>query len=400
MNPMRVLQVTDWNPSPGGSEAYVAWLVEAVARSGHEVRLLTSNAGSAADGTADFVAIASRHPAAQAFLQIVNPFALATVRRAIHGFQPDVVHVHLFAYHLSPAILRGFGAVPFVLTVHDYKPICPTGTKLLPSGLLCDQAAGWICRKSCLGNLHWLRDQVRYALIRNCLPRAAATHVCSETMAQALRTHGINPTLLPIPVPVDTSGFVHRPSAHPLFVCVSRLEREKGVELLLRAFGRLLSTHPTARLRIVGDGSLRNSLQSLAHALAPPTAVEFTGWQAGHAINRWLTDAWAVVAPSLWAEPFGLVAPEAVLRGIPVVCSRTGGLAESVVPGESGLHFENGNPDELWTQLDAVASRRAFPVHQCGPAAVQALRERHDPDRHLARLTDLYRFVSGGAGAV
>jgi hypothetical protein len=62
---MRILQITDWNPSPGGSEAYVAWLLEALPRAGHDVRLLTSNAGSAADGNADFVAPASRHPAAR-----------------------------------------------------------------------------------------------------------------------------------------------------------------------------------------------------------------------------------------------------------------------------------------------------------------------------------------------
>lgn len=395
---MRILQVTDWNPSPGGSEAYVAWLLAALPRAGHDVRLLTSNAGSAADGNADFVAPASRHPAAQVFLQVINPFAYATGRRALREFQPDLVHVHLFAYHLSPAVLRAFGKTPFLLTVHDYKPICPTGTKLLPNGRLCTTPAGPVCRDACLGNLHWLRDQVRYAFIRKCLPLAAATHVCSETMATILRAHGTHPTVLPIPVPVDTTGFVHQPAAHPHFVCVSRLEPEKGVELLLHAFARVLAAHPTARLRIVGDGSLRPSLQALAHSLAPPQAIEFTGRQPGSAINRWLTDAWALVAPSLWAEPFGLVAPEAILRGIPVVCSRTGGLAESVVPGESGLLFDNGNADQLLAHLDAIASRRVFPRQECSADAVRSLRERHDPDLHLTRLTELYRAVSAGTG--
>jgi len=395
---MRILQVTDWNPGRGGSEAYVEWLLGALRDAGHEVRLLTSNAGSAADGKADFVAIASRHPAAQAFLQIVNPFAIATARRAIREFKPDIVHVHLFAYHLSPAILQAFGDVPFVLTVHDYKPICPTGTKLLPTGILCSNRAGTVCRTSCLGNLHWLRDQFRYALIRKSLPLAAATHVYSQTMATMLRAHGINPTFLPIPVPVDTTGFVHHPAPHPLFVCVSRLEPEKGVETLVRAFARLITIHPSARLRIVGDGSLRSTLQALAHSLAHHASVEFTGWQPGSAINTWLADAWALVAPSLWAEPFGLVAPEAILRGIPVVCSRTGGLAESVVPGESGLLFDNGNADQLLAHLDAIASRRVFPRQQCGADAVRSLRERHDPDQHLTRLTDLYRSVSAGTG--
>ncbi len=47
---MRILQVTDWNPGRGGSEAYVEWLLGALPRVGHEVRLLTSNASSVDQG--------------------------------------------------------------------------------------------------------------------------------------------------------------------------------------------------------------------------------------------------------------------------------------------------------------------------------------------------------------
>jgi len=393
---MRILQVTDWNPGRGGSEAYVEWLVKNLPAAGHEVRLLTSNAGTAAEGRADFIAPASRHPAAQVFLQIGNPFAVAATRGAIRKFRPEVIHLHLFAYHLSPAIVWAFGDIPFVTTIHDYKSVCPTGTKLLPDGRICTQRAGAVCREACLGTLHWLRDQPRYALIGRALRRAAATLVHSETMAATLRSHGSHPVLLPIPVPVTANCFQRQTGLHPQFVCAARLEREKGVELLIRSFARLRSTHHDARLRIVGDGQLRPALAALARQLAPAEAIEFCGWRNGSEIDQWLADAWALVAPSLWAEPFGLVAPEAILRGVPVVCSRTGGLAESVTPGLSGLLFENGDGDDLLAQLDAVASGRAFPDHRCDPMAVRALRERHDPTLHLTGLSDVYGSVPVG----
>lgn len=394
---MRILQVTDWNPGRGGSEAYVEWLVANLPSAGHEVRLLTSNAGTSADGRADFIAPASRHPAAQAFLQIGNPFAFAATRSALRKFRPEVIHLHLFAYHLSPAIVWAFGGTPFVATIHDYKSVCPIGTKLLPDGRICTQRAGVVCHEVCLGTLHWLRDQPRYALIRRALNRAAATLVYSETMAATLRSHGTDAVLLPIPVPVDSRHFQRRVAPHPLFVCAARLEREKGVELLIQTFARLLSTHSAARLRIVGDGQLRPALQALAGNLAPTGAIEFCGWRGGAEIDRWLADAWALVAPSLWAEPFGLVAPEAILRGVPVICSRTGGLAESVTPRLSGLLFENGNGDDLLAQLEDVAGGREFPDRQCDPTAVRALLERHDPHRHLAGLSRLYGSVRTGA---
>ena len=51
---MRVLLITDWNQGHGGAEAYLSWLRSGLTAAGDDVRLLTSSAGSAAGGTAEF----------------------------------------------------------------------------------------------------------------------------------------------------------------------------------------------------------------------------------------------------------------------------------------------------------------------------------------------------------
>ena len=139
---LRVLLVTDWMPRPGGAEAYADSIRAGLTAAGDNVRLLTSGAGSAAHGTADYVAYGTTRRAAQVALQIVNPFATHQAWAAVRSFQPDVALVHLFAYHLSPAVLWPLRSVPTVMMVLDYKIICPLGSKLLPTGEICAQHAG------------------------------------------------------------------------------------------------------------------------------------------------------------------------------------------------------------------------------------------------------------------
>ncbi|MFM7815589.1 MAG: glycosyltransferase family 4 protein [Verrucomicrobiota bacterium] len=196
---MRILQVTDWNPSRGGAEEYVGWLVSALPSLGHEVALLTSSAGTAGDGRADYVALGTRWAAAQVGLQIFNPHAWIQARRARAEFRPDLAHVHLFAYHLSPAVIFSLRGVPVVVTHHDYKAGCPLGTRLLPDHRPCVDAPGPICRSGgCLGFLHWQRDRVRYRLLQRALRQAAAGVVHSRTMAGSCRALGMETVSMPL----------------------------------------------------------------------------------------------------------------------------------------------------------------------------------------------------------
>ena len=123
---MRVLLVNDGVANEGGIETYLTFVRSELEQRGDEVRLLTSSVGSKADGTADYVAFGATRKPAQAFLQIVNPGAVATMRRAVREFRPDVVLVNMFEMHLSPAIFAPLASVVTVLNVANYKPICPS----------------------------------------------------------------------------------------------------------------------------------------------------------------------------------------------------------------------------------------------------------------------------------
>jgi glycosyltransferase involved in cell wall biosynthesis len=387
---VRVLVVTDWTRVAGGTEVYAGLVCESLRRAGDEVRLLASTVGEGAR-VADYPARGSDRLAAQAVLQVANPFAARAARRALAELRPEVALVCMFEQHLSPSVVLALRGLPVVLSVGYYKPVCPTVHKLLPDGSLCGERRGAACvRHGCVTRARRLRELPRYARIEAAFDRAAAVLACSRWLAAELRRGGIAARPLPPPVAAPSAAFSRRLAAEPLFVYAGRLGREKGVDVLLRALARVRAGGLAARLRIVGDGPLRRPLEQLARSLGLEEAVAFRGHVPAPEVEAELRDAWALVAPSVWAEPFGLVAPEAIVRGVPVVASAAGGLAESVEHGVSGLLVRNGDEDGLAESLAAVASRRAFPGLAVPPAAVERLRRRHEPARHAAALRSLF----------
>lgn len=380
---MRVLLVTDWNRGRGGAEAYLACLREGLERAGDEVRMLTSDVGTAGDGKAEYVASGSERMAAQLFLQIANPFAVRTVRRAIHDFRPEVILVNMFAHHLSPAILHVMGNVPIVVLVSDYKCVCPIGSKLLPDNSICTAQPGWICCSAgCVSLPHWIRDQPRYALIRSGIANADRIIACSDWVRSELGKSGIDSERIYLPVPAPSAAYIRRRSAKPAFLYCGRLDVEKGVEQLLGAFGQMSLTSSEVTLRIAGQGPERKKLESLARELGIEKQVTFLGWIDSPAIERELGAAWALVAPSLWAEPLGLVALEAIVRGVPVIASAVGGFAETVEEGTSGLLVPNGDVSALAECMSSISCGGQF-ADGIAADVVRRVTARHDVTSHV-----------------
>jgi glycosyltransferase involved in cell wall biosynthesis len=368
-------------------ERYFETVRSGLRTAGHEVRLLTSTAGDAAGGTAEYQAFGSNAAAAQALLQLVNPFAVARVKKALHDLRPDLALVGMVEQHLSPGVLGALRTVPTILSVGDYKPICPIHSKLLPSGDLCKVPAGLVCwTGGCTGLAHWLRDQPRYALLRAGIAHADHVFACSTWLQRALGSAGIASEVVPLPTPRPSLHYVRAPAARPLLVFVGRLSREKGVASLLRAFARAREAVPSAELRIVGDGEERASLEQLSASLGLGASVTFRGSVSLAEVEQELALAWAALAPSLWAEPLGLAAIEAVVRGVPVIASATGGLAEVVEHGRSGLLFSNGDETALARCIEDVATGQAFRDQTLSPDVVREIADRHSIERHIALL--------------
>jgi glycogen(starch) synthase len=137
------------------------------------------------------------------------------------------------------------------------------------------------------------------------------------------------------------------------FAYLGRLVDTKGVSIALRALARVQAARPgSCRLSIAGDGPERPVLEAEAGTLGLTSDhVAFAGWIAPDANHAWLRQADAVLVPSTWEEPFGLVAVQAALAGRPVIASRVGGLAEIVVDGVTGWLVPGADPDALAARM-------------------------------------------------
>jgi glycogen(starch) synthase len=137
----------------------------------------------------------------------------------------------------------------------------------------------------------------------------------------------------------------------PLLGFAGRLVYEKGVQYLIDALPRLRRDHPGLRLIIAGDGPYRPDLHAHVDRLGLAETIRFTGFLGDHLPALFATTD-SVVVPSVY-EPFGMVALEAAASGAPVAVSATGGLAEIVDHGVTGVTFPARDPDGL---ADAVAT--------------------------------------------
>jgi glycosyltransferase involved in cell wall biosynthesis len=230
------------------------------------------------------------------------------------------------------------------------------------------------------------------------MSRVAAVIVPSHAMHEVFARHGIESRIVALPVRLPAGSVMRQRAAAATFTYCGRLSCEKGVARLLRAFARVCERHPAATLRILGDGRERPALEHLAGSLDLGDRVVFRGHLAFADVEAELQSSWALVAPSLWMEPFGLVAPEAIVRHVPVIASRTGGFAETVVDGVTGLLVPNGDVSALSDAMDAVAAGRAFAGPHLPDEALAALRERTGEARHAGMLQALFREVLARRG--
>ena len=112
--------------------------------------------------------------------------------------------------------------------------------------------------------------------------------------------------------------------------------------MLLRAASILWRKRQDFRLVVTGSG--RPGLKSL-----PFFADDV--WLGDRDIPAMYASSDVVVVPSVWGEPFGLTALEAMSCEVPVIASRAGGLTETVADGENGLLFEPGDHEELAAKI-------------------------------------------------
>ena len=172
----------------------------------------------------------------------------------------------------------------------------------------------------------------------------------------------------------------------PLAVCVGRLSEQKGQDVLLKAWGQVANSVPSAELALVGEGPARAELESGA-----PARVRFAGKRDD--VDAWVAAADVVVVPSRWEAGLSLVLMEAMARGRSVVATEVAGTREGLEGGCGRVVAT----EAVQPLAEALVERLSDPslAAREGVAGRRRIEERHDLARTSARMADLYESVIG-----
>jgi starch synthase len=303
-------------PLVGGIPTVTALLAAELVRRGVEVTVVTPTPDGATDAGRPY--------------RVVRTAALEGVAEIAGA--ADLVHVN--GMSLRPLLAAHRAGVPAVVTHQTYTAAPPRGPRELVR-MLAEEGA--------LRPLH--------AAASNAALRLARANVC---ISRALLGRIVPPRPEVIPNPFDPA-FRPAPSPGPEapFVFVGRLVRDKGADIFLEALARAAARGRRFEAVLYGDGPERLALVERALELGVAPQVTFAGEAAGARLLHAYREALAVVVPSRWPEPLGIVALEAMATGRAVIASEQGGLGEAV--SGAGLLFPNGDARALADCLVRVA---------------------------------------------
>lgn len=321
---MKILHITKKYPNALGGDAVVVSNLESQQLAqGHQVVVLTSNCDEIIDDERHYKFGLLDTPAALDQISVRRLISLGALFfktfNVIRKERPDVVHTH----SIDMAFVASFAARWFkVPIVHSFS--------ILTFPDLRQDA---------------LRRKSELFLMKGAHPRVVTAP--NETDVNHLKRAGVKDAKL-MTLGIDLAFWAKEKQSHDVFtfITAARLEKQKGIEYLIRAAAELRKTEKPFKLVIVGEGSLEEELKALTKELAVCEIVEFAGRKTPEEVRDLYALSDSVVIPSLW-ESGPLTSFEAWAMELPLVITKVG-------------IFANETDDITYAKLVAIGDSKAL----------------------------------------
>ncbi len=348
---MKILQVHNFYQKAGGEDTVFRVEKELLLQKGHTVDELLFDNKEINEGAL------SKITTGLGSLYSFKSYRL--IKDKIREFNPDVIHVHNFFPLASPSIFyaASHAQVPIVMTLHNFRLICPTGL------LFHDNE---IYEKSVHKIIPW--DAIRKGVYRNSKIQTAAVafttglhkflgtwkghvdrFICLTDFAKQKfmdSSLGLKEEKIAVkPNFMDDLG-VGSENREDYLINIGRLSPEKGTSVLLE-----LAQKSKYRIKVIGDGPLRPEVEKVQ---AEHPHLEYLGYRDKAFITEQLQNARGLVFPSLCYEGMPMTILEAFSTATPVVASQLGGPSTMIENGVNGLFFPPGDVTTLIQQLDKL----------------------------------------------
>jgi len=329
-----------------------------------------------------------------------NPQANLKLEKLITDTKPDIAHLHNIYHQLSFSILSVLKKhkIPTIMTLHDYKLICPNYT-LYRQGKICEK-----CQKG----------KYYYTVINKCIRNSylASGLCCLEAYFNYITNIYENIDLFIAPSNFLRKKFIQfgfpqhkivhlpnftnksteitcRPANNDAYILYfGRLSPEKGLLTLLNAMKLL----PNIKLKISGQGSQENQLKKFIQENSLDN-ITFLGFNKGDSLKKLISQSTLIIIPSEWPENFPISILEAFSLGKPVIASNIGGLPELVQNNQTGLLFEPGNYIDLKNKIEQLLNN-PLKIQKMGKIAQEAIKNNYSSEIHYKKIIKIYQTVT------
>jgi len=316
------------------------------------------------------------------------------IRKLIEADRPDIVHLNNFAHQISPSILDVFHDfnIPTVMTMHDYKLVCPAYT-MLNKDQVCEKCKGGkfhhcfineCTHDSRVKSFVNMLEMYLHHKILHIYDKIDVFISPSIFLRDKLKEMGFKHKIEYLP------NFIHLDSFQPQYkwndnciVYFGRLSNEKGLFTLMEAVKDI-----NVKLKIIGDGPIRAQLENKA-ATGKISNVVFTGYRKGQDLKRDIQNATATITPSQWYENNPRTIIESFALGKPVIGARIGGIPELVIDGKTGYTFAPGNSRDLCNKIKSLLDS-PDKIEQMGRNARVLVEKKYNTELHYKCLMKIY----------
>ncbi len=382
---MKILVATDnYYPNVNGSSYFTQRLSHYLQERGHDVLVFAPSLNAKTEKTTiqgvNVFGITSVPLLVYKGFRWSLPFlAFRQMRKMVEEFEPDVIHIqdHFFICSMLQRIANK-KHIPIIGTNHFMPENLVHYLHLPEKG------------EKAVANLGWRH-------FRSIYEKLNLVTTPTEAAANLLRNIGFSLPVLAVSCGIDRKIFNpeidgseikkrYNVPAVPTFLYVGRLDKEKNVDLLLRAFAEASATNP-AHFVIAGKGAETENLRSLVNELRIKEKVTFTGYVDDKDLPALYHIADCFVIAGI-AELQSLVTMEAMASGLPVIAVNAVALPELVHHGQNGFLFEIEDFNGLTTSMNKILSSEEL-RKTMSQRSLQVI-EKHDIKNTMVRYEKLY----------
>jgi glycosyltransferase involved in cell wall biosynthesis len=399
---MKILEINKFNYVQGGADKHFLDLVSLLKTKGHEVAVfaMESPKNDFSPWKKYFVSYVGYGKGDTLWQKIIGTLrmfysfeAKRKIKKLLDDFQPDIVHIHNIYHQISPSILGEIKKrhIPIVMTVHDYKLICPNYLLQCNGGNWeewgSDERYWKFVQYKCFKHSYWksflVMLEFRWHQYWNSYDKHIDYYlVPSQFTKTKLIAAGISRKkmdVLPLFMREQDYCEIAKVNLREKYALhFGRLSKEKGVDKLIEMFKHF----PEIKLYLAGN--IEDDLQ-----IPQLPNIKHVGFLKQVELERYIRQALFVISPSKLPETFGLIALEAIKNGTPFIGFDTGAFSEIIADNREGYLCQN--EEEMQERIALLARDEGLRVLFSRQSLEKA--KKFNRDAYCIRIMEIFSHL-------